>query len=308
MSSPLTVVFADLSGSTPLYETLGNQRATETVMRLTQWMGDVMLAHGARVVKKLGDGVLGVFGSAAQCVGAAAELQRSHQIHLQRWPVVARMEMHVGVATGEVLEVEGDAYGDAVNVASRLCERAGPGEIWTTDATAVDVGVIPHVQFRKLGVFELRGKSEPQMIYQVEWRDSDGQEMLTMQAALHSAIAPLDSFFGTIELSWKGESLSYSSVDVPVHVGRSSSAQLCITDPRVSRMHARIDWHNGAFTLTDVSSFGTWVHYEGSDTVVALRRDACRLYGGGQIALGMPFEAGAPLLDFRVVGSNMRIG
>ena len=71
------------------------------VMRLAQWMGDVMLAHGGRVVKKLGDGVLGVFGTAAQGVGAATELQRSHQIHLQRWPAVARMEMHVGVATGE---------------------------------------------------------------------------------------------------------------------------------------------------------------------------------------------------------------
>ena len=46
MNSSSTVVFADLTGSTPLYETLGNQRATETVMRLTQWMGDVMLAHG----------------------------------------------------------------------------------------------------------------------------------------------------------------------------------------------------------------------------------------------------------------------
>ena len=108
MNSSSTVVFADLTGSTPLYETLGNQRATETVMRLTQWMGDVMLAHGGRVVKKLGDGVLGVFGSATQGVGAATELQRSHQIHLQRWPAVARMEMHVGVATGEVLEAEGD--------------------------------------------------------------------------------------------------------------------------------------------------------------------------------------------------------
>jgi adenylate cyclase len=308
MSSFLTVVFADLSGSTPLYETLGNERATETVMRLTQWMGDVMRAHGGRVVKVLGDGVLGVFGSAAQGVCAATELQRSHQIHLHRWPAVARMEMHAGVATGDVLEVDGDAYGDAVNVASRLCERAGPGEIWTTDVTAVDAGVVPQVQFRKLGVFELRGKSEPQAIFQAEWRDDESPDLLTMQASLHSAIAPLDSMFGTIQLSWQGESLCYSSADVPVHVGRSSAAQLCISDPRVSRMHARIDWHNGSFSLTDVSSFGTWVHYDGSDAAVALRRDSCRLYGSGKIALGMPFEAGAPLLDFRVAGNNMRLG
>ena len=308
MSVLSTVVFADISGSTSLYETLGNERATEAVTQVTQWIADTIEAHGGRVVKKLGDGVLCIFGDAAGAVSATATMLRQHHERLGRWPQPLRMDIRVGVASGEVLDVDGDCYGDAVNVASRLCERAGPGEIWTTDVTALGAGVVPAVQFRKLGVFELRGKSEPQTIYQAEWRDNDSPEMLTMQAGLHSAIAPLDSFFGTIQLSWQGESLSYSSADVPVHVGRSSSAQLCITDPRVSRMHARIDWHNGAFTLTDVSSFGTWVYYEGGDAVVALRRDACRLYGTGQIALGMPFEAGAPSVDFRVAGSSMRLG
>lgn len=308
MSSVSTVVFADLAGSTPLYEVLGNERATATVTRLTQWIGDVIQAHGGRVVKKLGDGVLGVFSQADQAVGAAGELQRSHQVHLQRWPVVVRMEMRVGVASGEVLEVDGDTYGDAVNVASRLCERAGPGEIWTTDVTAVDAGAVPGIRFRKLGAFEIRGKSEAQVIYQAEWRENDATDMVTMQAALASSVAPLDSFFGTIELSWQGESLQVSSTDVPVHIGRSSSAQLCIGDPRVSRVHARIDWHSGSFSLTDLSSFGTWIHFEGSETTVSLRRDACLLHGVGQIALGMPFGANAPTLDFRITGSNMRLG
>jgi len=308
MSSVSTVVFADLSGSTLLFEALGNERATETVTRLTQWIGEVVEAHGGRVVKKLGDGVLGIFGEAGQAVGAAGELQRSHQIHLQRWPVAVRMEMRVGVASGEVVEVDGDTYGDAVNVASRLCERAGLGEIWSTDVTAVDAGAVPGIRFRKLGMFEIRGKSEAQVVYQAEWRESDTADAMTMQAVLPSAIAPLDVFFGTIELSWQEDSLSLSSVDVPVHIGRSSGAELSISDPRVSRMHARIDWHNGAFTLTDLSSFGTWVRFEGSDTAVSLRRDGCLLHGSGQIALGMPFGAGAPTLDFHVTGSNMHLG
>lgn len=308
MSSVSTVVFADLSGSTLLFEALGNERATETVTRLTQWIGDVIVAHGGRVVKKLGDGVLGIFEHAGQAIGAAGELQRSHEIHLQRWPVAVRMEMRVGVASGEVLEVDGDTYGDAVNVASRLCERAGLGEIWATDVTAVDAGSVPGIRFRKLGMFEIRGKSEAQVIYQVEWRDNEAADVMTMQAALPSAIAPLDVFFGTIELSWQGECLSLSSVDVPVHVGRSSTAELCISDPRVSRMHARIDWHNGTFMLTDLSSFGTWIRFDGGDSVISLRRESCLLHGSGQIALGMPFGAGAPILDFLVTGSSMHLG
>ena len=308
MSSISTVVFADLTGSISLYENLGNERAADVVSRLTQWIGEVMQAHGGRVVKKLGDGVLGVFGNANQAVGAAGELQRSHQIHLQRWPVAVRMEMHIGVASGEVLEVEGDTYGDAVNLASRLCEKAGPGEIWTTDSTAVDAGAVPYIRFRRLGAFDIRGKSESQVIYQAEWRDIESPDMLTMQAALTSSIAPLDSFLGNIQITWNGESLQFSSAQVPVNIGRSSSVHLSIADPRVSRTHARIDWHNGSFTLTDLSSFGTWVLFEGSKSTVPLRRDTCLLHGSGQIALGMPFGAGAPVLDFRVAGSSMQLG
>ena len=50
-----TVVFSDLSGSTALYESLGNERASQAVTRLTRWMGDVVVGHGGRVVKELGD-------------------------------------------------------------------------------------------------------------------------------------------------------------------------------------------------------------------------------------------------------------
>ena len=70
MSSVSTVVFADLSGSTSLYESMGNERAAKTVMRLTQWIADVMQAHQGRVVKMLGDGVLGIFANAHQAVAA----------------------------------------------------------------------------------------------------------------------------------------------------------------------------------------------------------------------------------------------
>ena len=53
MSVLSTVVFADISGSTSLYETLGNERATEAVTQVTHWIADTIETHGGRVVKKL---------------------------------------------------------------------------------------------------------------------------------------------------------------------------------------------------------------------------------------------------------------
>ncbi len=309
MSVLSTVVFADISGSTSLYETLGNERATEAVTQVTQWISDAIEPCGGRVVKKLGDGVLGIFGDASSAVTAMTAMLRQHQARLDRWPQPLRMDIRVGVASGDVVEVDGDCYGDAVNVASRLCERAGPAEIWATETAVLLAGAAPDVWYRKLGMMEIRGKTELLMLYQVEWRENEAPDSLTMQAALISSFAPADPILGQIQFSWHGVDMSFTSSDAPVHVGRATDAELCINDPRVSRLHARIDWRNSGFVLTDMSSFGTWVRFDGSDSPVRLRRDACILHGTGQIALGVSFkEPSAPVMNFHVAGSRVRLG
>ena len=308
MSVLSTMVFADISGSTALYEALGNERATEAVTQVTQWIGDTIEAHGGRVVKKLGDGVLGVFGDASSAVSAMATMLRQHKVRLDRWPHPLRMEIRVGVASGEVVDVDGDCYGDAVNVASRLCERAGPAEIWATETTLLLAGTAPDVWYRKLGMMDIRGKAELLMLYHVEWREDEAPDSLTMQAALVSNFAPVDSILGQIQFSWHGVDRTFTSSDAPVMVGRAEHAQLRINDPRVSRLHARIDWRNSGFVLTDMSSFGTWVRFEGSDSPVRLRRDACILHGAGHIALGVSFnEPSAPVMSFHVAGGSVHL-
>ena len=242
MSVLSTMVFADISGSTALYEALGNERATEAVTQVTQWIGDTIEAHGGRVVKKLGDGVLGVFDDASSAVSAMATMLRQHKVRLDRWPHPLRMEIRVGVASGEVVDVDGDCYGDAVNVASRLCERAGPAEIWATETTVLLAGTAPDVWYRKLGMMDIRGKAELLMLYHVEWREDEAPDSLTMQAALVSNFAPVDSILGQIQFSWHGVDRTFTSSDAPVMVGRAEHAQLRINDPRVSRLHARIDY------------------------------------------------------------------
>ena len=304
-----TVVFTDLTGSTALFESLGNDKATETVTRLNRWISEVVEAHEGQVVKNLGDGVLSSFADPADALAASLEIQRSHQIRLARWPATLRTEIKIGIASGEVVVVDGDCYGDAVNVAARLCERAGPAEIWATETAVLLSGAAPSVWYRKLGMMEIRGKAEMLMLYQVEWRENEEPDSLTMQASLASNFAPVDSILGQIQFSWHGIDLSFTSTDVPVHIGRATDARLCINDPRVSRLHARIDWRNTGFVLTDMSSFGTWVRFEGSDVPVQLRRDACILHGVGEMALGVSFaDSSAPVVKFQVAGGNAHLG
>ena len=307
MSSSTTVVFADIAGSTALFETLGNEQAAALVTRLTQGIGVCVQDHGGRVIKKLGDGVLGVFAQPGQAVAASVALMREHRQWLQSQPQALRVEIHVGLASGEVVEVDGDCYGDAVNVAARLCDLAGGAEVWATQA--VVAGLVPArgLSFIRLGHVEVRGKAEAQVMYQVEWRE-DAEADCTMHSDLMSELNRIDDQpVAEIQLSGPGGQRLRASSGSPVQLGRAADSDLCLIDPRVSRVHARLEWRQGAFVLTDLSSFGTWVRFAGSETAVQLRRDNCLLHGSGEIALGVSFADGnAPIIGFQVSDSGTR--
>lgn len=303
-----TVVFADLTGSTALFETLGNEKAADAVTRLTQWISDIFEVNGGQVIKKLGDGVLGTFPNAADALGAMVDMQRGHHLRLKRWPPQIRMEIRVGVAHGEVVVVDGDCYGDAVNVAARLSDLSGAHQIWASESVVQQIPEGTSLRLRSLGPINIRGRSEPLSVYQVDWEEEESPELLTLQAALPPGGAREDSILGKIQLSWLDTNRSFSSADLPVHMGRSSDAQMSVNDPRVSRLHAKIDWRHGSFVLVDLSSFGTWVRFAGSDAEVHLRRDECLLHGKGEIGLGMPCnDVSAPTVRFNVAGSTVEI-
>lgn len=291
MAATTTVVFADLTGSTGVFEALGNAKATETITRLTLWISQVCEAHDGRVVKTLGDGVLALFPNAAFAVDAVVEMQRNHLKRILNWPPRIRMRLQVGVACGEVVEVDGDCYGDAVNVASRLSDLSGADQIWVTDTVAEQITTPgDSVRFRSLGPISIRGKSEQRVVYRVEWQEEMVSELLTAPAGVQHLSPRTDSMRGQIELSWLDVRASFQASELPIHLGRVAEADFVVNDQRVSRLHARVDWRNNTFVLADMSSYGTWVRFAGSDTELALRRDECVLHGAGDIALGAPFS------------------
>ena len=85
-------------------------------------------------------------------------------------------------------------------------------------------------------------------------------------------------------------------------LGRSPQVTYCIDDTRVSRSHARIDWHGGTFQLTDLSYNGTYVRFDHDPEVISLRRGTCTLHGSGVIGLGTPpVDADGPCVRFEVM-------
>jgi len=303
MSVRTTVVFTDLLGSTGVFEAVGNVKATEVVTRLTGWIGEVCVAYGGRVVKTMGDGVLAVFPEGPEAIEAVVEMQRSHQKNMLHMPPALQMPIRIGVASGDVEIVAGDCFGDAVNVAARLSDLTGPHQIWANGESLVHVSLRDGVRMRSLGPISIRGRAEPCLAYQVEWKEGESTEFLTMQAVLDSKVGdpPVDVLGGQIELTWLDTTRVFKSFEMPVHIGRVREVEFPVNDPRVSRTHARIDWRNGSVMLVDVSTYGVWVRFAGATSDLILRREECVLHGRGEIALGASFsDLSVPTVAFSV--------
>jgi len=304
----LTIAFVDLTGSVSVFETLGNDRATKAVTKLTQWIGSMGVENGGTVVKMLGDGVLMSFSSNRNAVDEMVLIQQEHAKRVMQWPDRLKLMMQIGMARGQVVVVDGDCFGDAVNVASRLSDLAGPEQIMATDTVIRKLGPRHGVRSRSLGPMRIKGRVEPCEVFRVEWQPEMLSEFLTLPADLHALSPMKESVFGGFELSWLDTTQSFNLTDLPMKIGRVPEADFVVSDPRVSRMHANIDIRSGNYVLEDISSYGTWVRFGSGDNVIALRRQECLLHSDGEIAMGAPFsDFSAPTVRFRLVDGHISI-
>ncbi len=305
----LTIAFVDLTGSVSVFETLGNDRATQAVTKLTQWIGSVGLENGGKVVKMLGDGVLLSFSSNRHAIETMVQIQQEHAQRVATWPDRLKLMMQIGMARGQVVQVDGDCFGDAVNLASRLSDLAGPEQILVNDVVVRRLNPRSGVRSRSLGPMRIKGRAEPCEVFRIEWQTEMLSEFLTLPADLHTLGTSAESVFGGIELAWLDATRSFGVTDLPLTIGRVPEADFVVNDPRVSRTHASIDIRSGNYVLEDVSSYGTWVRFAGGDNVIALRRQECMLHSDGEIAMGAPFsDFSAPTISFRLVEGNVLLG
>ncbi len=123
----LAVLFADVAGSTRLYEQLGDAKALSAIGECLALVRDASNGHGGRLIKTIGDEAMVVFPTADQAVIAAAEIQL-RMVELVRERNL-RLALRIGVHCGSAIEVEGDVFGDSVNVAARMVGLAKSGQV-----------------------------------------------------------------------------------------------------------------------------------------------------------------------------------
>ncbi|MBK6649160.1 MAG: adenylate/guanylate cyclase domain-containing protein [Betaproteobacteria bacterium] len=292
-----TVVFADLVGSTSLFERLGDETASRFVTQLTGALSQVFEQHDGRVVKLLGDGLFVLFPLESDALAACIAIQkRLVDKPIRPGGAGAPVQMQMGIESGEVVEIAGDCFGDTVNSAARLADLAGADQILTTQNVYSQLPQTQQALLKSIGPMYLRGKAESSHLYRVEWRLGQDDEATMMGVSIVTKASAT-----WLEVSANGETVRLDPRDAKISMGRATDAALTLNDRRVSRTHATVEWSAGQFVLSDTSSFGTWVYLGGQTDAMILRRTKCFLVGNGQIVLGCErTEADAPLIEFSV--------
>src|SRR3977135_2685159 len=128
-----TVLFADVSGSTKLYEAAGDAVALETINHMIADMRRATEQAGGRVVKTIGDEVIALFATPAAAATAASQIQMQTDI----LPIVGGMKLgvRIGFHSGPVIQRDNDVFGDTVNLAARLVAQAQKGQSTTSHET-----------------------------------------------------------------------------------------------------------------------------------------------------------------------------
>jgi adenylate cyclase len=149
----VAVVFTDLEGFTAFTDTHGDAAAVKLIDEHRQLAGPVVRQWSGKILKTRGDGLLCTFPDAEPGVRGALEL-------LETAPAPAPLRLRAGVHVGEAVVSKGDVMGHVVNVAARITETAGGGEVVVSAEAAARVGDVPNLRFGKVKSRRLKGVSE----------------------------------------------------------------------------------------------------------------------------------------------------
>jgi class 3 adenylate cyclase len=271
------ILFADIAGSTRIYQTLGDERAQACITACLTRLTLIASRHEGVLIKTIGDEIMCRFPTADAALQAACAMHES----LRDDPPPSELPVNVRIGThyGPVILEAGDVFGDAVNVGARLVDIAKAMQIITTDETVQRTSGPLREKARLVDRASLPGRSQEVGIYEVLWEANAEVTMIARITSIQRA--PLSS---QLRIMYAGGELVQEPTD-SVTIGRDLQCNLVVASELASRQHARIEYSRGKFVLTDQSTNGTFVQIEGSPEVY-LRREALPLSGTGAICLG----------------------
>ena len=174
----LAILFADVVGSTRLYELMGDLRARDMVAICIDVMRSATEQRQGTVIKTMGDEVMATFPSADEALNAAAQMQQQISSHAQLKVDGQPVAIRIGCHFGPVMLENRDVFGATVHTANRMTSQAKAGQIITTAATVEQLSPEWRASCRQIDIATLKGQGSEVALYEVLWQTEDVTSMV----------------------------------------------------------------------------------------------------------------------------------
>lgn len=164
------IMFTDLKDSTLMTTTFGDVKALHLLHIHNALTRNVLRDHRGREIKHTGDGFMVSFARVSDAVRGAIAIQRAFAAHNQENPEAA-LYLRIGLSAGEPIEEHGDLFGNAVQLAARICAHAEPGQILVAQVVR-DQCLNQALPFADSGEIRPKGFEQPVGVYEVKWLET----------------------------------------------------------------------------------------------------------------------------------------
>lgn len=284
MSAPqrkLIVMFADVAGSTALFERLGDKEALHAVDRCLKRMHRSIDGYQGRTVQVVGDELLAAFETAEDACQAAIDMQQ----RIADLPPVSglKLSIRIGLHCGLVADDGSKLSGSAITSAARIAGIARQDQILCSSSLVRELprqGVVTADAMPELGTVPEDGKAL--QLFQIHWASHPGVGAHLLQSNFGpGGTTPVDRLC----VRYRGKAFLLDDKTPVLTIGRDLGNKLVIDDRKASRLHARVERRSDGFYLVDTSTNGCFVVLSGRQEVM-VRRHEIQLESHGRISFG----------------------
>src|SRR5690606_8532036 len=178
----VAILFADVVGSTQLYEQLGDIKAREMVARCLDIMREATEINRGTVIKTMGDEVMATFPTPDDAMNAAKRMQERISADSELAHEQGHVAIRIGCHFGSVVQEQRDIFGSAVHVANRMTSQAKAKQIITTLSTVQRMTGEWQSMARQIDIATVRGKADEAVLFEVLWQPEEATSMLPAMA------------------------------------------------------------------------------------------------------------------------------
>ncbi len=285
----VAILFADVVGSTQLYDKFGDTQAGATVASCLDIMKEATYQYNGTVIKTIGDEVMSTFETVDDAMGAAVVMQARITEESKKEGGIP-VSIRIGCHYGPVVQEQNDIFGAAVHTANRMTSQAKARQIVLSGFSVEQMSPELKKQARQIDLATVRGRIDEVALYELVWQPDEATSMLPTIEWESKATRKGSKLL----VNFRDSSVEVTEHRKSINMGRAEDNELVVKGNLISRIHAKIEMRRGNFILVDQSTNGTFVqNVLGNEKFV--RRDSTELGSEGTIGLGRAEEPGSTL-------------